>query len=139
MTSKQIRIPKHCHHKGTNQGYVRLGGRAHYTGVWGLPETNDNYDRLIAEWLAAGRVAAVPAESRAAYTIADLVADYWTYLESAFPNSKEPINIRYALRPAVRIYAEMPAADFRPRHLKAVRQTMIEAGLSRRIINTRIP
>jgi hypothetical protein len=51
--------PQHCHHKPTRQGYVRLGSGSKplYTGPWGSQQAQDEYDRLIGEWIATGRKA----------------------------------------------------------------------------------
>ncbi|MCA8943149.1 MAG: site-specific integrase [Planctomycetes bacterium] len=136
MTRKPKKIPKHCHHRHTNQGYVRLDGETLYTGVWGKPETDAKYDRLIAEWLASGRV--TQRTSASAYEIRHLVADYWTHIQSYYANSKEPVNIRYALRPLVRLYGPCAAEDFGPRQLRAVREDMVSSDLSRTMVNRRI-
>src|SRR4051794_4104126 len=53
-------IPKHCHHKASGRGVVRLSGKDHYTGPWGTPAAEAAYERLLAEWLANGRSAAAP-------------------------------------------------------------------------------
>lgn len=50
----------------------------------------------------------------------------------------EAANIRYALQHLVDFRKGMQAADFGPLKLKAVRQNMIEAGLSRKVINQRV-
>ena len=43
--------------------------------------------------------------------------------------------IRAALRPVRRRYEDTPAVEFGPLPLKAVRQAMIDSGLSRKTIN----
>ncbi|HUR52767.1 MAG TPA: hypothetical protein VMZ71_01465 [Gemmataceae bacterium] len=48
-------VPKLTLHKASGKAVVRLNGRDHYLGVYGSPEAKAAYDRLIAEWLAAGR------------------------------------------------------------------------------------
>ena len=39
--------PSHCHHRPTNRGYVRLGGKMTYTGEWG---SQAGKDALLARW-----------------------------------------------------------------------------------------
>lgn len=52
--------PKHCLHKPSGLGYVRLNGKCHYTAKWGTLEAGKRYDLLLATWLANGRVPEVP-------------------------------------------------------------------------------
>ena len=49
------RVPKYSKHKGTGQAVVTIGGVDHYLGVYGSPSSRHEYDRLITEYLAAGR------------------------------------------------------------------------------------
>ncbi|MHC4746693.1 MAG: hypothetical protein ACYS18_05135 [Planctomycetota bacterium] len=51
ITQKTNRIPSLRHHKATGQGFVALNDKRHYLGRYGLLETKEKYDRLIAEWL----------------------------------------------------------------------------------------
>ena len=46
-------IPKLCHHKATGRAVVRLNDVDHYLGMFGTPEAQQAYDRMIAEWLPA--------------------------------------------------------------------------------------
>ena len=41
--------------QANGQAVVRLDGRDVYLGRYGSPESRAEYDRLIADWLAAGR------------------------------------------------------------------------------------
>jgi len=43
-----------------------------------------------------------------------------------------------ALRPLIELYGSTPVADFDPRSLKAVRQSMLERGWSRVSINKQV-
>ena len=51
MSKKKLRIPSLRLHKATNQGFVELGGRRYYLGVWGRPGTEEAYRRKIAQWV----------------------------------------------------------------------------------------
>jgi site-specific recombinase XerD len=46
--------------------------------------------------------------------------------------------LEYALKPVGELYAELPAVEFGPKALKAVRQKLIDADLCRSLINRRI-
>src|SRR3954468_11182064 len=94
--SRSRRIPKHCHHKASNCGVVRLNGRDHYTGLWGTPEAEAEYERLIAEWLATGRSVAPPASSDSpptgagpapgagATTVNDVILAFWQHAQAHY-------------------------------------------------------
>jgi hypothetical protein len=48
-------IPKYRKHRASKQAIVTLGGKDFYLGPHGCQTSKDQYDRLIAEWLAGGR------------------------------------------------------------------------------------
>ena len=49
------RVPAYCQHSASGQARVKLGGEYIYLGPHGSQTTRNEYDRLIAEWLATGR------------------------------------------------------------------------------------
>ena len=135
------RIPRHCHHTASGQGFVRLNGRMIYTGRWRSPEATRCYERLISEWLANGKQLA-PETSEWELRVDKLVALYWKHAESYYrhegSHTRELENIRLAVRPLVELYGDLPVVDFGPRKLKALREHMVETGLARTTINSRI-
>jgi len=52
---RPISIPKLTRHTASGKAVVRLNGRDHYVGIFGTPEAETAYNRLIAEWLAKDR------------------------------------------------------------------------------------
>ncbi len=48
-------VPKYCRHKASGQAVVTIQGRDHYLGPWKSKASHLEYDRLIGEWIAAGR------------------------------------------------------------------------------------
>jgi integrase len=130
------RIPKYRHHKPSGQAVVTLGGRDHYLGKWQTPESRVEYDRLIAEWLAAGRNPVV-ASSRAGDVIGlsvnEVLLAYVEFCHGYYRHAdgtptSEADNIRLALRPLRRLYGHTPAADFDSVALEALRDEMIRGG-----------
>ena len=56
MPARAPRTPSYRHHRPSGQAVVTLGGRDVYLGKFASPESRAEYDRLVAEWLASGRV-----------------------------------------------------------------------------------
>ncbi len=136
-----LRIPKMSHHKASDQAIVRLTGRDFYLGPWKSQAARNEYDRLIAEWLAGGR------RNASAHTdgivISEMLAAFWDHAESYYRHPDgTPTSEIHCLRDAIkmlrRLYGHTPAAQFGPLALKAVRQAMIEADWGRTNINRRI-
>ena len=139
MTRSNSRLPKHCFHKASGQGCVRFKGcsKTFYTGKFGTPEAERRYDQLIRDYVASGRR---PPESERADVgrIADLAADFWNHFLSIHPNSREPEGLKYTLKPFVEMFGSMPVTEFTSLHLIQARDAMIEKGISRKLINSRV-
>jgi hypothetical protein len=61
MSGRVPRTPSYRLHKPTGQAVVTLNGRDHYLGRYGTAASRAEYDRLLAEWLEAGRSIIPPA------------------------------------------------------------------------------
>jgi integrase len=147
MTTKHRKIPSYRLHKPTGQAVVRLDGRDHYLGRHGTEASHEAYRRTIAEWLSRSASVTAPASARSDQldlTVNELILAFWTrfaeghYRRPDGTPTGELDNYRDSLRPLRRLYGSTPARDFGPLALKAVRQTMIDAGLARTTINQRI-
>ncbi len=122
-------------HKGSHQAYVPLpGGRRKYLGKCQSldePAIQEKYDRTVAELKANGGVLTEPP---AALTVAQLADWYWTWADQEYRRDGSPTSEWHCHKSAVadlkRLYASTPAADFGPKRLKAVRQSMV--GRTRR-------
>ncbi len=161
--------PSLTRHAPSGQGRVRLNGHDHYLGPWpdGLddppPAVRAAYDRLIADWLAAGR--RLPDEAPASppgtngngkgagLTVAELVARFWEHAEGYYRGpdgspTSEVSEFRYSLRPLNFLVGALPAADFGPLALGEVRDLMVkgyvhpeygeQAALARSLVNHRV-
>jgi hypothetical protein len=60
MARPRSRKPSYCLHKSSGRASVTLNGKVVYLGVHGTPESHDEYDRVIGEWVARGRQPAPP-------------------------------------------------------------------------------
>ena len=138
---KNPRTPSYRLHKPSGRAVVTLDGKDFYLGPHGSQASRDEYDRLIAEWLANGRRlpnAAEPDE----LNVNELLVAYWQHAESYYRKNGQPttelVSVRESLRPLKDLYGTLQARDFGPLALKACRQAMIQADLSRRVINSRV-
>jgi integrase len=141
-------IPTYRRHKPSGQAVVTLtdpnGTRKDfYLGFYGSKESKSEYGRLIGEWSAAGRsipqVGPVPAD----LTVAEVLLRFWRHAEGYYRHpdglpTGELQNFRDTLRPLKAQYAHTLARGFGPLALKAVRESMVAAGLSRKVINQRV-
>lgn len=114
----------------------------HDLGKCGSVESRERYACLVAEHASGTSVAAAPPE-RPDLTVAEIVLAYLRHAETYYRKNgavtAEFACLKSAMRPLIALYADLPASQFGPLALKAVRQRMIDAdGWSRRYINMSI-
>jgi hypothetical protein len=99
--------PKYRHHRASGQAVVTIAGRDHYLGPWRSKASKIEYDRLIGEWLAAGRPSSglVTADD---LTVTELLLRYWRFAQQHYRKDGEPTgevnNIRAAAKPLKALY-----------------------------------
>ncbi len=126
--------PSYRLHAGSGQAIVTLNGKTVYLGKYGTKASRDEYDRIVGEWLQAGRTI-VHRDTDAALTVGELLA---AFIQSdAVPESKRE-TYKQVIKAVARLYKAKAAESFGPLALKAVRQSMVEAGLKRSTINARV-
>ncbi len=132
-----VRIPSYGLHKATGRGFVKLKGKYYYLGKHVAPESQEQYRRLVADYLAGRPLPGeVPADG---ITVADLLDRYEKhakiyYVKAGRPTS-EAASIRCALEYARDQYCVGPATKFDILALRAVRESMVDAGLCRGVVN----
>jgi len=134
--NKNSFIPKLRFHKASGRAYVVLNGTSFFVGANGSPEAEQNYNRVIAEWLSNGRQSSAANQ----ITIDQVIARFWVYAEGYYRSpdgqpTSELDSLRYALRPLMQLYGNTPACDFGPRCLRAVQQNMVKIGWCRNNVN----
>jgi hypothetical protein len=72
VSARPPRTPYYSLHKPSGQAVVTLNGQDIYLGRHGSPESRDEHDRAIAEWLTSGRQP--PGETD--LTVNDLILRY---------------------------------------------------------------
>lgn len=144
-------VPTLQHHKPSNRARVWINGRTHWLGKWGSPEASLAYDRLIAEYLANGRVdvQAEPQQAEPApvvnesveqiipeaLTVAELAAAYLEHCRIYYRTPDGKITSTYgnalqAVR-ALRPFDDTVAANFGPRKLGMIRDSEAASGRPR--------
>ncbi len=161
MPRQRSQPPSLRRHKPSGLGVVTLNGHDQYLGPWPEslkkppPAVQAAYDRLIAEWLANGRQlpGEADADPAAGPTVSAVIDSFWKHAEQHYrrpdgTTTNELSDYRYSLRPLRHLYGSLPAAEFSPLKLKAVRQLMVDgydhpkygtqAALSRGVVNQRV-
>jgi len=134
------RIPKLCHHRASGRAVVRLNGKDIYCGKWGTKSARAEYDRMVAQWIAAGRE--LP-EERVGLTVTGLAIRYrkWSkrhYRDADGVETSEVGCVRVVLRRLRHLYGREAASEFGPVKLKALRDSWISDGLARSTINANV-
>jgi integrase len=141
MPKITVAIPKYSHHKASGQAVVNICGKDHYLGPWKSKASQLEYDRLITEWIAAGRPS-IRTQSPSQRTVKELILAFWEHAQTYYVKNGRPTgsadNFKIALRFLRQLYGHRPAAEFGPLALKAVRTKMVEANHSRRYINDNV-
>ncbi len=127
--------PKYRKHKATGQAIVTISGRDHYLGPHGTKGSRLEYDRLIGEWLAAGRPS-FNAPDANDLTVAELCKAYKAFAEGYYVRGGRLYNIATAMRALRLRYGDTPAVDFGPLALKAIRLSFVEEGKARKYCNS---
>jgi integrase len=133
-------VPSYRRHKQSGQAIVTLSKRDILLGQYGSRGSRDKYNRIIGEWLAAGRQ--LPSDP-ASITVAEVVnafrkhADHYYRHADGSPTG-EATTFAAALSPLTKLYARTAAAEFGPLKLKAVRDAMVRLGWARTSINKQV-
>ena len=140
--SAKFRVPGYCIHTARKQAYVRLNGEMIYLGPPHSPESKAEYDRLIAEWMQAGRTYVKP-DDRPTVSVNEVLLAYRRHAEGFYVNpdgrpTQEVERVNLALRPVTDLYGTTPAEQFGPKALQTVQEKMVADDLCRRTINQRL-
>ncbi len=130
--------PKYRRHRPSGQAVVTIAAKDHYLGPHGTKASKIEYDRLVGEWLAAGRPitqAATPAE----LTVMELTASFWKFAQAKYRKGGRDTGTADNFKPVLGLlkkrYGTTPATNFGPLALKALLAAMVAEGHSRRYVN----
>jgi hypothetical protein len=132
-------LPKYRKHRASGQALVTLNGVDHYLGPYGTKASKVLYDRLIAEWLQGNRHLQSAA---AGISVVELCDQYLQFAKRHYQKNGRCTQvtpaIKACLKYVVQWYGDDPAVNFGPLALKAIRQRMVNDGLSRRYVNDHV-
>lgn len=117
--------------------FVEVKGVRRHLGRYGTPESYQRYAAFIAEWESSGHL---PLTNTADLRVVELVDHYWSFAELHYrkangtPTSELDL-IKRAAAILLELYGDLPAKDFSPRKLVAVRTTMVNKGWCRKVAN----
>lgn len=99
--------------RGYHRAFVELNEQRIYLGRYGTPESREAYDRVIAEWLANGRMVPVAPQ---ALSVVEMCDRFWEHVKTYYPSpdgglSKECQHFKNIIRSLVRMYGTTAAAE----------------------------
>lgn len=135
------KTPRYLHHKPSDRAYVRINGRFTYLGKYGSVESHEAYAEIVSRILVGRPAAAVgdPGGEGPAISVRELADRYIAHARSYyFKNGKqtnEAPMVATACKRAAEIFGDLPAKEFGPLCLEAVRDRLVGLGLSRSYTN----
>lgn len=154
------KFPPTIHHHASGQGMIRWKGRDYYLGKYGSPEAAAEYARLIGQIAGQVDISGLPENRKTAamigLTVAEVVARFQTHAKTYYSaRGREGEQYGCALKPLLRLFADLPASAFGPDELRRLQQVMIDGswmtdierahptrrgktGWSRGVVNARI-
>lgn len=134
-----LKVPSYRRHKASGQAVVRLAGRDIYLGKHGSAASREAYQRFAAEYLSRGGIVDHGSHD---VTVAEIMAAYVRFAKSYYRKNGKPTReyelVRETCRFIKSLYAHYRAIEFGPLALKAVRQSMVQAGHCRNHVNKNV-
>ena len=142
MARPKNSVPTYSHHKPSGQARVRMDGRDVYLGRYGSEESRREYARIVAEFGNSPVPARVGAAIRDV-SVNEALVPFLAFAEQHYrrpdgTTTNEFEEYKLAIRPLRRLYGTMPAREFGPIALQAVRAAMIGQGWCRTRVNKQI-
>ena len=133
--TNSTRPPSYRLHKASGQALVTIDRKDHYLGLHGTGESRLRYERLITAWMQGETASPREPDESNDITVAEVCARYLKHAENWYVKDGEPTtelqNVKRAIRALRECYASLPAKDFSPLKLEAVRDHLVTDGLSR--------
>jgi integrase len=135
-----LKVPAYRRHTASGQAVVRLTDRDIYLGKHGSAASREAYKRFVARYIERGGT--VDGEDPRDTTVLEVMAVYVRFARNYYRKNGQLTSefrlICEACRFVKPLYGQARAVEFGPLALKAVRQTMIDAGHCRNHVNKNI-
>ena len=149
MARKPNVFPSYLLHQPTGQARVRIKGQDYYLGQYGSDESRIRYGGLIAKLAGGVPIDPVADSNRGSLprnesddpgpSVGELCLVFLRHAETHYvKNGKQTSEVhilKSVISPLNTLYGMLPAKDFGPLALKAVRVRMIELGWCRDTVN----
>jgi len=142
MPRPRAAVPAYCHHKPSNQAFVRVRTaddtrKIIYLGAYGTDASRQEYERVLATLrtspvLSSSKLPAAPG----ALSVNEALLLYSKHVSSYYPPTSARGHFE-ALRAVRLIAGDLLLREFTPKVFKIVRQTFIDAKQSRTTVNSR--
>lgn len=136
--------PAYLHHKASKRAYVFLNGKAEYLGPYGSAESRTRYREIVKRWEQELDHDYKRYGAAAGCSLVELVAAHAEFARQHYRTpdgdpTSEQRSFVLSLRPLLSdTYATLPADEFRPAHLKEIREALVHTGLARKTVNQSI-
>jgi hypothetical protein len=146
VTAGQVAAQNAGDPRASGQACVIIDGEHIYLGKCGTRRSWEKYHCVVAHRLngtCQSEPRRLPDDSRQPNpTVDEVILAYWRFAQGYYVKNGKPTgetdNVRAALLPLRRLYGSTEAKHFGPDDLEVVRQSMIDADLSRKVINGRV-
>ena len=117
-------------------GLVVLNGKEIYLGKWNTRASKQEYDRVIGEWLAGGKL---PEES-SLVSVTEVAVNYTQEMKKRYQDkdgnaTEEYKTVKRIMKSLRQNYGDTDAAKFKALAFKAMRQHFVKSGLCRYVVN----
>ena len=151
MARKANVFPSYLLHKQSGQARVRINGRDYLLGEYGSESSRIAYGELIAKFSGGmpidpiapakrGRLPRNESEQDPGPAVSEITLVFLRYAESHYvkhgKQTSEVSVLKSVMTPLNDLYGMLPAKDFGPLALKAVRSKMVESGWCRNSVNS---
>lgn len=150
-TPLRPRVPAYSLHKARGLACCKVAGKRIYLGKHGSPESHEAYAAIVARVLAGQPIPPAPREasnrsddrsSDALITVRELATRYTQHARAYYVKGGEPTSeagmVAKAVERTADLFGDLPADEFGPLCLEAVRDHLIELGLARNTINASV-
>jgi integrase len=120
------KLPTYRFHKASNQAVCCISGRSYYLGEYGSRESQDKFNRLVAEFLTNPSFGI----EKSRQSVAESVVAFLKHAKSYY-GSSEFLNFRRALSPLIELYSDLNISEFGIDQFKAVRDYWVKRDAAR--------